>query len=206
MGKINVRQMIVGPIGTNCYLVNRTGSQLAIIIDPGAAAHRIQAELTKQGWKATAILLTHGHFDHIGAIPDLEEKETLPYYLHEEDQELIQSPEANVSLMFGHPYSVKPDRLIKDGDKLEIDGIEFQVIHTPGHTQGSCCFYIQEAGLLFSGDTLFCASHGRTDFPTGSESAIIHSIKDKLFLLPDETRVLPGHNSETTIKAEKKWF
>lgn len=206
MEKLNIIQITVGPIGTNCYLINRPGSNQAVIIDPGAAAHRIQAELDKKGWKAQAILLTHGHFDHIGAIPDLEEKEYLPYYLYEDDAQLIASPDENVSRMFGHPFGIKPDRLMKEGDELEFDGIKFQVIHTPGHTQGSCCFYIKEAGVLFSGDTLFCASHGRTDFPTGSESAIIHSIKDKLFLLPGQTRVLPGHNNETIIESEKKWF
>src|SRR5574344_1659778 len=197
-----VRRMILGPVRTNCYIVKRKDSDKAIIIDPAAESSEIEIMLTKMGVVPVAILLTHGHFDHIGAVETLRNHFSLKVYACEKEKELMMT-EKNLGSMIGESLSVKADEYVNDGQILEIDGIQFKVIYTPGHTIGSVCYYIESEKMLFSGDTLFFHSHGRTDFPTGSQSAIIRSIKDKLMLLKDETVVYPGHDEDTTIGSER---
>ena len=136
----------------------------------------------------------------------LKEEFNLSIYAHEEERDILQTADLNLSSSFGNPFSIYGDIYVKENECLEIAGMKIFVIHTPGHTKGSCCYYIKEANILFSGDTLFYASHGRTDYPTGSERDIAYSIKGKLLKLDGSTIVYPGHEAETTIEDEKKWY
>lgn len=150
-----------------------------------------------------AILLTHGHFDHIMAVEGLRKEYQIPMYASKDEVEVLANPQLNVSTMMGAYVSMKADELFADGDVLELAGMKLKVISTPGHTIGSVCFYIEEEKMLISGDTLFEASVGRTDFPTGSSRQLIHSIKTRLFILPEDVNVFPGHGEVTSIAYEK---
>ena len=205
MKNIDIKQVIVGPIRTNCYIVKEKNRKEAVIIDPGAEADKIQQELTKMDCTLSAILLTHGHFDHIGAVDDLKKKWNCPVYCCEAEKEVMEDEHLNLSSVFGEAFTVKPDGMLKDGQVLELAGISFRVIATPGHTKGGCCYYVADEGVLFAGDTMFHGSHGRTDFPTGSEGMIIRSIQT-LLTLPPDTTVLPGHEGATSILDEEKWY
>ncbi len=202
---LNVKRMVVGPVRTNCYIISRKESDKAIIIDPGDEADEIERKLKTYGLMPVAILLTHGHFDHIGAVQTLKTHFGIKVYLYNEEKQVINS-DMNLGRAFGVTVTGRADEFVNDGDELIIDDIKFKVIHTPGHTIGSCCYYLEEEKVLFSGDTLFCCSHGRTDFPTGSQSAIIRSIVDKLLILDSDTHVYPGHEEETTIGSEKALY
>lgn len=204
MGDIKIGKIQLGTASTNCYFLYREGESDALVIDPADAGDYIYEGLTGKGFNVKAILLTHGHFDHIFGVKKLKSKSSCKVYAYEEEAELLADPELNVSLNVGRPTMVVPDVLLKDNDELELAGIKLRVIHTPGHTQGSCCFYIEEAGFLIAGDTLFCESVGRTDLPTGRGRKLINSIKDKLFILPENTKVYPGHGGSTTIQYEKE--
>lgn len=203
---LEIRKLIVGPVRTNCYIVNKKGSNEAVIVDPGDEAFLIELKLTE--WKLTpvAILLTHGHFDHIGAVNALKGRFDIKVYAFEKEKEVLTS-DMNLSRMIGGDrMTVEADEYLLEGTIIEVAGIKFKVLHTPGHTIGSCCYYVEEEKTLFSGDTLFFHSHGRTDFPTGSQSAIIRSIVGKLLVLEDDTQVYPGHEEETTIGSEKMLY
>lgn len=202
---INITKLRVGPVSTNCYIVNRADSDKAIIIDPGDEAEKIERIIIQNMLKPVAILLTHGHFDHIGAMDVLKKHFGIKAYAYRDEEKIINT-EYNLGRAFGILVSGRADVFFDDGEELEFDGIKLKVIHTPGHTIGSCCFYDEEDKVLFSGDTLFCASHGRTDFPTGSQSAIIRSITEKLLVLEDDVKVYPGHEEETTIGSEKPFY
>ena len=151
-----------------------------------------------------AIVLSHGHFDHIWGVEELRERSGAEVYAYEGEEKLCQDPALNVSAAVGRSCGITPDHLFRDGEEFEFAGIRGRVIATPGHTGGSCCYYFEEDQILISGDTLFQESVGRTDFPTGSMSALVRSVKEKLFTLPDETRVYPGHGMMTTIGYEKE--
>ena len=160
--------------------------------------------MQEKEFQIKAILLTHGHFDHIWGVKELRERSGAEVYAYEGEEKLCQDPALNVSAAVGRSCSITPDHLFRDGEEFEFAGIRGRVIATPGHTGGSCCYYFEEDQILISGDTLFQESVGRTDFPTGSMSALVRSVKEKLFTLPDETRVYPGHGMMTTIGYEKE--
>ena len=160
--------LTVGPVQTNCYIVNKEGSSSCIVIDPGEEAEKIAAYIGKKGLKNEGILLTHGHFDHITGISGLLSLVGGKVYAYETERELMMDPRQNGSVMMGYELAMEPERLLRDGQVLSIAGMDFKVIHTPGHTKGSCCFYSEEDKILFSGDTIFMESVGRTDFPTGN--------------------------------------
>ena len=211
MTRIIVSRFILGPIGTNVYSLHRDGCRDAVVIDPAADGERIFEVLTSRGLRVSAILLTHAHFDHIGGVAKLKSLSGAKVYLSELETTLSKDPQANLSADY---LTVSPDVSVRDGDVFTEADITFRVISTPGHTEGSCCYYIDENGsggtgdgkpMLFCGDTLFLESCGRTDMPTGSQSALVRSIREKLFVLPDETRVYPGHMDDTTIGHEKKY-
>lgn len=204
MYELKIKRQIVSEFATNCYLVER--NKKCIIIDPGAAKSDIVRGIEELQAKPVAIFLTHGHYDHIGAVMDLKREYDIPVYAYEEEKDLLESSALNLSQMFGLPISLKADVWVKDNEVIRIEDFAFKVIHTPGHTQGSCCFYMEIEKVLFSGDTLFCCSRGRTDFPTGSESKLIRSIRDKLLVLPEDVKVFAGHNQETTIGDEKPYY
>ena len=152
------------------------------------------------------MLLTHGHFDHIMGLDGFLKEFSVPVYACEAEKELLESAQLNSSAsMLGQPYTFSGAEYVTNRQNLKIAGFEIQVIYTPGHTGGGCCYYIPAENVLFSGDTLFHGSIGRTDLPTGSMGQLVNSIRDRLFVLPDETKVYPGHMEETTIGYEKKY-
>ena len=205
MSTIQMGKLALGALRTNCYLLKNEESSELLIIDPASDPEYVAGSIEKLEGKPAAILLTHGHYDHIGAVNALREKYGIPVYAGEDEKELLGNPRENLSLMFSRrPLTLTADVLVSDGQILNLAGQEIQVIATPGHTVGSVCYYLKEQSILFSGDTMFCQSVGRTDFPTGNVQALVSSIQKKLLVLPDETVVCPGHEQETTIGLEKK--
>ena len=204
--KSQVKYKVVGPVATNCYLLINTETNEAVVIDPGENGRYIADRIKEQNYKVDTVLLTHGHFDHMSGLKSMREVMELNVIAGENEKVLLGDPEANCSYWLnGGGFSEKADRYVKDGEILEIAGFQIKCIETPGHTRGSMCFYIESEKLLFSGDTVFCRSVGRTDLPTGSSSDIISSIMKKIVCLPGDTRVLPGHGEETTIADEMKY-
>ena len=203
MAPLKVEQYVVGPVQTNCYFAVNDETKEMILIDPGANADRLIQIIEKEKLNPVAILLTHGHFDHIGAANEVREHYGIKIYASCDEEKLLASPARNLSNAYGMSLRVTADVLHNDGDILELAGLKIKAIHTPGHTEGGTCYYIESIGVLFSGDTLFCESVGRTDFPGGSMSDIVHSIKDKLMVLPDDTKVYTGHGEGTSIGYER---
>ncbi len=205
MSEVKIGRMMIGSYQTNCYFLFRDETKKAIVIDPADNGKLIYDKLTQNGFSVETILLTHGHFDHIWGSNELRELSGAKIYALDKEKTLCEDVSNNLSAMVGRAYTVVPDEYVTDGAELEFDNIKLRVIATPGHTIGSCCYYCEKAGILISGDTLFQESTGRTDFPTGSMSSIVRSIREKLFVLPDETKVYPGHGDSTTIGYEKKY-
>ena len=205
MADIKIGRMMLGVCQTNCYFVYREGSSKVIFIDPADYGDQIFQAMKNNGFEVAAILLTHGHFDHIWGCSRLRQLTSAPVYAYEGEEEVLLSSDLNVSAGAGRACTVKANTLLKDGEEVTIEGMTFKLIATPGHTQGSCCYYFEEANMLISGDTLFEESVGRTDLPTGSMSTLVRSVKDKLFELPDDVVVYPGHGDSTTIGHEKKY-
>ena len=200
---LEVKQLTVGMVGTNCYLAANPKTKECVIIDPGDEAKRIDRVIKENGYLPQAILLTHGHFDHVMAAEALSAEYGLKIYAHETERETLEDPEYNVSGMMGTALSFHATDFVREGEQLNLAGFIFEVILTPGHTKGGVCYYIASEHALFSGDTLFAGSVGRTDFPGGSMRTLIDGIREKLLVLPDDTAVYPGHMETTTIGEEK---
>ncbi len=194
---------VVGPIQTNCYFLYREDTKECLIIDPGYEADKIEAYVQKKQLHVAGILLTHGHFDHITAADEVRKKFQTKIYASGKEKELMADPRMNVSVMMGDSVSLKADVWLEDGQELEMLGETMRCILTPGHTGGGMCFYFPKACMLFSGDTLFQESVGRTDFPTGSSRELIRSVREKLLVLPEAVRVYPGHGLMTTVRDEQ---
>ncbi len=205
MSDLNIRKLVLGDIGTNCYIIYRDSTKEGVIVDPADSAGTILSVCEQLELKIQAILLTHGHFDHIMALNEVKEKLQVPVYAGWREEELLADPQLNVSLWQGCPVSCRADVYVHDGDVLHLIGYDWLVLETPGHTIGSVSYYIESEKVLICGDTLFYESFGRTDFPTGSLSSLIRSIQKKLLVLPDDTKVYPGHEEETDIAHEKKY-
>lgn len=205
MGKLKVDQYVVGQVQTNCYVVVNSETKECLIVDPGAAAVQLAERIRRDEYKPVAVLLTHGHFDHAGAAEELAEDFGIQIYAHEDEAETLGDSKMNVSWMVGNNESYHADVYVKDEQVLELAGFQIRVLHTPGHTFGGCCYYLPYEDVVFSGDTLFAQSVGRTDFPGGSMSSIVRSIKDKLMVLPEHTTVYPGHNDVTSIETERMY-
>jgi glyoxylase-like metal-dependent hydrolase (beta-lactamase superfamily II) len=203
MGLLKCDCLVVGPIETNCYFLYDEETRDCLIFDPGYEAERIIDIVQKKEFNVKAILLTHGHFDHIMAAERVRKEIGAEIYAAKEEEALLLDPSKNVSGMAGVSASLKADEWFYDGQELEMLGQTMRCILTPGHTKGGMCYYFPKAGMLFSGDTLFQESVGRTDFPTGSSRELIHSVREKLFVLPDAVRVYPGHGLMTTIQNER---
>lgn len=202
---MKIEKFVLGSLGTNCYLVENDETKELVIIDPAACPDYMVSYVKRIGYEPKAILLTHGHFDHVMGIDGWVKEFDIPVYLYEEEKAVLESPELNLSAMFGTSYSYSRVNCLHDGQVFEAAGYPFRVIHTPGHTCGGCCYYVEEEEVLFSGDTLFSQSVGRSDFPTGSASVLVRSVKEKLFCLPDKVMVYPGHNDLTCIGEEKRY-
>ncbi len=200
---MKIGRITMGSCATNCYFVYQEGKNRVLFFDPADQGDYLYNVLKEKGLEVAAILLTHGHFDHIWGAQKLRALSGAKIYAYEGEEALLLDTDMNVSEMAGRACTVKANEFLKDGQEMTIEDMTFQVISTPGHTSGSCCYYFEEDGILISGDTLFQESVGRTDFPTGSFSDIVRSIKEKLFVLPDEVRVYPGHGETTSIGYEK---
>jgi hydroxyacylglutathione hydrolase len=200
-----LKTLAVGPLACNCYIVGSESSRKGIIIDPGAEAKRILKTVNDLGLMIPLIVVTHMHFDHVGALKPVKEETGAQFALHEAEAE------ANVgvfsrmlSSMTGGSFGQlpEPERLLKDGDIINIDDLHFTVLHTPGHSPGGISLYGN--GIVFSGDSLFNYGIGRTDLSGASHAQLMYSIQNKLMTLPDETVVYPGHGPSTTIGEERR--
>lgn len=203
---MEIKKLVVGMVETNCYIAYNEERKEAVIVDPGDKADTITEACLHLGTEVKAILLTHGHFDHVMAVDDLKKKWDVPVYALDKEAEVLADEALNMSNQFmRNRVHLKADVLLKDGETFSLIGYDFKVISTPGHTCGSCCYYVESEDVLFSGDTLFAGSYGRVDFPTGSSSDMLHSVAEILFSLPDSVKVYPGHMGDTTIREEKKY-
>lgn len=201
---MKVETLSLGPIGTNCYIV-RKGDE-CLIFDPGAQAERIEQYVTENKLKPQAILLTHAHFDHIGAVDAIRKKYEIDVYLHAAESDWLEKPELNRSVLFfgeaGAVRTAKPDHLIEVG-RWDIGSFTFEVVHTPGHSPGSVSYIFHDDKFVISGDTLFNQGIGRTDLPEGDFQTLMLSIFNELYTLADDYVVYPGHGPSTTIGSEK---
>lgn len=203
---MKIEQYCVGEVGTNCYFIINEETKEMLVVDPGDSAPLLAEKIKQEDLKPQAILLTHGHFDHAMAAEELAGIFDIKIYAHEKEKETLEQPELNRSSMMGRKRGVyHADVFVRDGEVLKLAGFELKVLHTPGHTEGGCCYYIEAEKALFCGDTLFCQSVGRTDFPRGSTSQLIRSINEKLMVLPDDVTAYPGHMELTTIGMERKY-
>lgn len=195
----------LGNMQTNCYVLGNTKTNEAYVFDPGAEPDQVFHMLEKENLTLCGIILTHGHFDHILAVDDILKRvdRQIPIYACEEEKIVFKKEEINLCGMVGESFSFKPTHYLKDGEILEICGTKVKCLHTPGHTCGGMCYYIEDKYWLIAGDTLFEGSIGRTDFPTGSYEELSKAIKEKIYTLPDWTKVFPGHGQQTTVGEEK---
>jgi hydroxyacylglutathione hydrolase len=195
----------VGLLQCNCSILGDEASREAIVVDPGDEIGRIQEVLDRHGLKVTAIVITHAHIDHIGGAAKLKAATGAPVYMNADDQELYDHMDIQAQWIgMKTPAKTEVDVELKDDMRLKLGDMELTLLHTPGHTQGSSCVWIPGQKVLLAGDTLFRDSVGRTDLPGGDHHQLIHSIRDKLLVLPGEAVVIPGHGGATTIEREKE--
>ena len=203
--KIGLYGLTVGPFGTNCYILLNKENNEIVLVDPGDNGAGILRECEKIGGHVTAILLTHGHWDHTSGIKAIKEVlPDVPLYAAEKELPLLKDDSLNAG-MGRHADLLLPDITVRDEEEITPTGIRMKVYETPGHTAGSVCYYIREENLLLAGDTLFKGSYGRCDLPTGSDEEMRKSLKRLAAVLPDETDVLPGHGPVTSMAYEKKY-
>lgn len=208
MKDLKIDGSVLGMVDTNCYIIYRdrgTRERPApcVLVDPADNAAFIISRCRGLGLEPEAILLTHGHFDHMTAAADVRRAFHAPVMAGEKEQPLLANPQWNLTPTCGEEQTLEADRWLRDGETLELLGLEWKVLFTPGHTEGSVCYYVADEDLLLSGDTLFRASVGRADLPTGDMAKLADSVTGTLFALPDGTSVYPGHGEDTTIGYEK---
>lgn len=201
---LQILRLALGDYQTNCYILFEKDGEEAIVIDPGFEPEKILNLLNNQHLSPRYIVVTHGHGDHIGAIPDI--KKAFPQaqvLIHPLDQYRLGDPRSSLLHMMGSWATMSADRSIEENESISLGNIHLKVMHTPGHTEGGIC--LLGDGCVFAGDTLFEGSVGRTDLPGGDYNALEKSVREKLYSLPDETVVFPGHGPQTTIGAEKRY-
>ena len=205
MGKLQIACARLGMLETNCYFGYDAQTGGTFIVDPADDAEAIKGWCLANGKRPAAILLTHGHFDHILAADALRREFSSEIYAAEADKPVLENAQYNLSAMWHRPVTLTADQYLKDGQILSLAGFSIKVISTPGHTAGGLCYYLEKERVLFSGDTLFAGSYGRVDFPTSSMAEMACSVRERLLTLPEDTIVYPGHGESTDIRSEKKY-
>ncbi len=203
---MKIDRLILGAYQTNCYVLRNSETATdCLIVDPGLEAGNLLDFLQEHKLNPVAVVLSHGHIDHMAGVAELRQRYSgIKVYIHKLDAEMLIEPRHNLSALAGVMFKTEPaDVLVEDRSMIEKAGIKLDVLHTPGHTPGGICLYAKDEGLVFTNDTLFADSIGRSDFPGGSMPQLVSSIKDRLFTLADETKVYPGHGPVTTIAHEK---
>lgn len=198
---MQIKTVVTGQLAENCYLVWDENKK-AIVIDPGDNAKELIAQIEQENLFVEKILLTHGHYDHVGAVNELKNFTNAEVVAHEKEKELLKNPSLSLSIYAGADFSMpEVDSFVTEGDVISVGSLNFRVIHTPGHTEGGMCLYGDN--VLFSGDTVFYTTLGRWDFPTGNLAKLGDSILHKIFTLPEETVIYSGHGEKTTVAEEK---
>lgn len=201
---MRIECFVLGMVSTNCYIAYDEAAKQAIVIDPADDPTRLVRFMEEKGLSLQAVLLTHGHFDHIMGVKELQNRFLVPVYAGKKEEELLSNPEWNYSSGLSGGISLSVDKLVGDGEELTFGPLTCRVIETPGHTRGSVCYYFEAEKALFSGDTLFQETVGRCDLPTGNLHVLLESIQSKLMVLPDEVEVYPGHGDKTSIGYERR--
>ena len=202
---MKIQHSVLGMCATNTYYVYDDETKRGLIVDPADSPDTIIAKADSLSMIPEAVLITHGHFDHVLAMNKIREHYGIKVYAGLTEKQVLHDMAMNLTSSFGMGQTFDADIYLKDGEEFETAGYHIKAIEVPGHTIGGMCYYFDKQGVLFSGDTLFCESVGRSDFPGGSASALCRGIKDKLFVLPEHTKVYPGHMDETTIGNEIKY-
>jgi hydroxyacylglutathione hydrolase len=203
---IDILQLPLGPLQTNCYILACQETMLAAVIDPSWDGRSIAATADERGYEISHILLTHSHFDHVGGLAELKAETAVSIYIHPDAVTMLSmANQAANHWGMTIPEPPQPDKMLSDSQTLTVGNIKLEVLYTPGHAPGHVAFYLPDYQVLFSGDALFRQGIGRTDLPGGDMATLLRSIRDKLLPLPDQTQVLSGHGPATTIGDEKKW-
>jgi len=200
-----IKTFVINSLGTNCYVFHQENGNEAVIIDPGSKnLKKVFDYVANTDLRIVACLLTHSHFDHIEGVSEIIERK-IPVYASEKEIPLLEDANFNLSRIFGSPMTVSKEFVtaLKNDEIISLAGFEIKVMETPGHTAGSVCYYIENENVLFTGDTLFCGTFGRTDFPTGNGKIMRETLTELLETMPQETKCFPGHNETTTIGDEQ---
>ncbi len=206
MADLKVKRRVLSACQTNCYYVYREGADEIVIIDPGSNGETVYDDVKSLGFeKVAGILLTHGHGDHTGGALKLKQLSGAKIFAYEDEAEILKDPEKNLSGWFGKDYGFEADEYFRDKQTFSMAGVDFEVIHTPGHTKGGCCYYIPDDKTMFCGDTIFNCSVGRTDFYSGSMRQLGDSIRERIMTLSDDVKLYSGHGDATTVGYERKY-